>query len=83
VTIDSRNLKPEPSQGREKFAVQIKCKCGQVGSATWEENAQLSPRGPMAVLLSVSSGFYMRVTKKHIGKTEIVCAVCDAVAPIQ
>ena len=55
VSVHSRpNLTPK----REKFSVRVECKCGQVGHATWEENAEVTPQGPQAVLLSVSSGFY-------------------------
>jgi hypothetical protein len=72
----------EPEPLREKFVVPIKCKCGQVGSLTWEEKTQISPKGPEAMLISVSNGFYERIQKKNWNKTEIVCAVCEAVVPI-
>ena len=64
---------------REKFVVSLKCQCGQVGAAIWEENAELSQKGPRPVLLEVSSGFYFRVHKKDITKTEIVCARCECI----
>jgi hypothetical protein len=76
----SDNAAREPEQRREKFAVKIKCpKCGQIGSATWEENAELSPKGPMSQLLNVSSGFYQRVGKADRGAIETMCGVCETV----
>jgi len=81
MIFDFNNPSKNPDEAREKFAVPIKCKCGQVGSATWEESAQLNPKGARPVLLDVSSGFYLRLRKKDIGKTEIVCAVCESVVP--
>jgi hypothetical protein len=77
---DFSNSQPSPVP-RERFAVPIKCKCGQVGSATWEENAQISPKGPQLMLLGVSDGFYERLQKKNWSGSEIVCAVCEAVIP--
>lgn len=73
------NLDQELNQRREKFLVPIRCECGQVGSAIWEENTNLSPKGPRPVLVEVSSGFYFRVMKKDICRTEIVCAICEGV----
>jgi hypothetical protein len=67
---------------RPHFVVRVICKCGQVGSATWEENGQITPQGPRPMLVGISSGFYERVRKKDIGQTEVVCAVCEAVVPI-
>jgi hypothetical protein len=60
----------------EKFAAPIKCQCGQVGSAVWEDVSVHSSR---RTLQDVSSGFYMRMQKKNLSRTEIVCAVCEAV----
>jgi hypothetical protein len=80
MTSDSDNTAREPEQHREKFAVKIECpKCGQIGSATWEENAEMSPKGPMSQLLSVSSGFYQRVVKLDRGAIETFCGVCETV----
>lgn len=67
-------------ENREKFPVKIKCpKCGQVGSATWEENADVSLHGPMSQLLYVSNGFYQRVVKQDRGAIETVCDACGTV----
>jgi hypothetical protein len=79
MSSDNGNSKEQPIQSRAKFAIQMKCGCGQVGSAVWEENAGLSPPGPRRILVQVSSGFYMRVQKKDIGKNDIVCSICDSV----
>jgi hypothetical protein len=68
-------------QAREKFAAPIKCRCGQEGSAFWEENALPNPRGPMPVLLDVSGGFYFRLRKKNVARTEIVCGLCERIVP--
>jgi hypothetical protein len=71
-----------PFERREKFAIKIRCPtCSQIGSATWEENAEMSERGPNAVLLGVSSGFYLRVQKKNWSKSEVACAVCESTVP--
>jgi hypothetical protein len=80
--FDFNNPSKKPDEGREKFPVPIKCKCGQVGSAIWEESAQPNPKGPRPVLLEVSSGFYLRLRKRDIGTTEIMCAVCESVVPV-
>jgi hypothetical protein len=78
----SENTEHEPIPQREKFPVKFSClKCGQVGSATWEENAEVSPKGPMPLLLGVSSGFYQRMCEPHTGSMEIVCGVCESVVP--
>jgi hypothetical protein len=70
----------ELARKREKFAVPIKCcKCDQVGSATWAENAGVSSVGPQAKLLGVSNGFYGRLQKKNYSRSEIVCAVCETI----
>jgi hypothetical protein len=82
MTSDSDNTAREPEQRREKLAVKIKCpKCGQIGSATWEENAEMSPKGPMSQLLSVSSGFYQRAVKTDRGAIETACDACETVVP--
>jgi len=71
----------EADQTREKFVAAIKCKCGQTGSVAWEENTMPSPKGSKPALLSVSGGFYIRLLKKDIGRTEIICAMCESVVP--
>jgi hypothetical protein len=69
-----------PARNRDKFAVPITCsKCGQVGSATWEENSYVSPKGPQALLRGVSNGFYERLQKTNYSRSAIVCAVCETV----
>jgi hypothetical protein len=77
--VADSNFRDETDQARERFTVQIKCRCGQVGAAVWEENARPGPKGPRPVLLEVSSGFYFRVQKKNIGVSEIACAVCESI----
>jgi len=79
MALDFDNSKSNGDQTREKYAVPIKCRCGQVGSSIWEENAEISPRGSKPILLEVSSGFYVRLQKKDIRRTEIVCSVCECV----
>ena len=80
MSMGSTNQHVEREVRRTKFAVPIRCGgCGQVGSAMWEENEKISPLGPRAVLLEVSSGFYLRVTKKDFGRSEIVCSVCESI----
>ena len=82
MSSENDNTSREPEQRREKFAAKIKCpKCGQIGSATWEENADLSPKGPMSQLLNVSSGFYQRMVKPERRTIETVCGVCETVIP--
>jgi hypothetical protein len=66
-------------QIREKFAAPIKCRCGQIGSAVWEESDAPVNGALRPVLQEVSSGFYMRLQKKNLSRTEVVCAVCEAV----
>lgn len=58
-------------------ALPIKCVCGQVGTAVWEENAGYNIRGPEAVFISVSSGFYKRDSVRTLTRVEIVCCVCE------
>ncbi len=74
--------RPDRSQqkDREKFVVPIKCACGQVGAAFWEEKLHRSPEGPMPVLLlEVSSGFYLLDRTKGADRAEIMCAACESV----
>ena len=68
---------------REQFSVPIKCgRCGQQGNIVWEENVGTSlPKGPETSLVSLSSGFYERVTRDHRGGAEIVCQKCNTVLP--
>jgi len=82
MSANSGNAIIKPDARRGRFAVTIKCKCGQIGSATWEENARLGPNGPTPALLEVSKGFYyFRFPKKDMGRTEIMCAVCESIVP--
>jgi hypothetical protein len=71
----------KPVLNRKRFVAPIKCACGQAGSAFWEENDLPNPRGPMPVLLEVSSGFYFRLRKKNIARTEIICGLCESIVP--
>ena len=66
-----------PREPRKKFVVPIKCQCGQVGSAMWEENAKPSPAGLQPVLLEVSLGFHFRVQKDGRVAPQIICAACQ------
>ena len=80
MSTDSSNLRKKLEPARVQFSVKIACKCGQVGSATLDENTDAGPRGSEPELLAVSSGFYLRVEKKMgFGRTEIVCGICEAV----
>jgi hypothetical protein len=70
----------DPEQERRKnFTSPIKCWCGQIGSATWEGRAQLSPEGAGPGLLAVSSGFYLRGRKKDMLKMDVVCELCKRI----
>ena len=66
-------------QTLEKHVTQLKCRCGQAGNATWDIFQISDGRCPPPVLMEVSTGFYARVRKKDIRKTEVVCDVCDAI----
>jgi hypothetical protein len=80
MTANSDKQSPATPPRRETFSIQLKCPgCGQLGSATSEENAEIIAQGPQPVLLSVSSGFLQRIHQQHAGETEIVCGVCDSV----
>lgn len=54
----------ESSHDRDQFTIQIRCKCGQNGNAVWEENSNMSEKGPETILVSLSDGFYNRIRKK-------------------
>ena len=75
------SVNPTEKPVRKKFVAPIKCGCGQVGSAFWEGAARLVPKAPLPVLLEVSSGFYFRLRKKDIARTEIVCGLCESIVP--
>jgi predicted RNA-binding Zn-ribbon protein involved in translation (DUF1610 family) len=67
---------------RTKFPVKIKCpKCGQTGSAMWEENSDISPRGPMSALDSLSDGFFQRIKDARTHSPEVVCRNCGTALP--
>ena len=71
---------PDRAEGLafEKYVTPLKCLCGQIGAANWEKALLPDGRGA-AVLVEVSTGFYRRLRKKDVSKTEIVCEVCAAV----
>ena len=63
----------------EKYATSLKCACGQIGTAGWEKAVLPEGSGPEPVLVEVSNGFYTRVRKKDVRKTEIVCDLCGSI----
>ena len=67
---------------RVKFPVKIVCTCGQVGAATWEEDAGFNPMELRSIWIEVSSGFYLRARDKDSGRPEAVCSVCEKVVPL-
>ncbi len=69
--------------GREPFAIAIKCpKCGQAGSAIWEETDAFSRQhGPQRTLKLLSSGFFQRPAPMPALDPQIVCDRCDTVLP--
>jgi hypothetical protein len=74
---------PTPvSTDRTWSPVKLKCpKCGQTGSALWEEKGDVSPRDPMASLENLSDGFYHRIKNAHTHLPEVVCNSCGSVLP--
>jgi hypothetical protein len=67
---------------RDQITVAIKCpKCGQRGETVWEENHFVSPKGPQSCLLSLSDGFYERISNRSPYQIELVCHRCEAVRP--
>lgn len=65
---------------RARFPVRIKCaKCGQTGSAIWEEAAAPNPDGPKPVLISLPDGFYHRMQKDHGAPPQLVCGNCGSI----
>jgi hypothetical protein len=65
---------------RDEFTVDLKChRCGQTGVSTWEENTGVNRNGRQTSLVSVSSGFYERLSKKSPHSIELVCHNCEAV----
>lgn len=68
-------------QARTQFTHDICCpKCRSKGVEVWEENDQMSQRGPECQFVSRSPGFYERITKAAKG-IEVVCERCGAVLP--
>ena len=69
---------------REEFAVKLLCpKCGQHGTAIWEEAGPIyREKGPQRAIKFVSSGFSVDPSRMAIsGDPEIVCDHCDEVQP--
>jgi len=66
---------------RDQFTIPLKCRCGQTGTAVWEENGAVSPAGPQPYLVNLSDGFYERIKKKDRKSIELVCARCGAAQP--
>lgn len=65
---------------RDQFTIDLKChRCGQTGISTWEENARVSKDGSQTSLVSVSSGFYERLSKRAPHAIELVCHRCEAI----
>jgi len=69
-------------QKRERFHTKLKCgRCGAEGRALWEENSEMSPRGPMGTLVNISGNFIQRAPHNAQGQPVIACASCGAVHP--
>src|SRR5882724_4047482 len=47
-------------QPGDRYAVKIRCACGQEGVAFWEDGIPYMLRSPAPMLFEVSSGFYLR-----------------------
>lgn len=62
--------------GRDQFAIPLKCQCGQIGTAIWEESNAVAPAGPQTYLVSLSGGFYERIRKEDGSAIELVCSRC-------
>ena len=67
---------------RVSVPVPIACrKCGQAGTAVWEEEAMPNRKGLKPALVSLSDEFYQRAHVSLATLPEIVCAKCGAVVP--
>jgi hypothetical protein len=67
---------------RDIFPIALRCpKCGQTGTAMWEENSHISPDGPEPTLASLSDGFYRRDGEGPAGAPLIVCRQCETPQP--
>ena len=68
---------------RRQVTVPLRCpKCGQVGTATWEENEpDALVAGLQSSLQGVSKGFYWRTGVSYRGNPEIMCERCGAAQP--
>jgi hypothetical protein len=53
--------------------------CGKVGTAIWEEEMRANAPTITSVLVGVSDGFYMRVTKTLPWRMAIVCESCGRI----
>ena len=63
-------------QGFRQFEAKIRCsKCGAFGEIVWEG------QGGNRSLVSVSSGFYERISKKKPYPIELVCYACGRAQP--
>jgi len=61
---------------RDTFPIPLRCpKCGQTGTAMWEENSRISPAGPEPSLAGISNGFYRRERANDLPL--IVCRQCE------
>jgi hypothetical protein len=59
-----------------QFSVHIICpKCAAVGVVVWERDAAQNS------LVSLSRGFYERISKKHPYSIELVCHECGTAQP--
>lgn len=63
-----------------RIAIPLNCKCGQTGTALWEENAPGGLIEPEPVLIRLD-GFYERVARKPPYQIELACLECGAVQP--
>lgn len=75
MTIPEKN-----SQERDQFSIDLAChRCGQTGISVWEETTRPGKDGPQSCLVSVSGGFFERITRRSPYHTELVCHRCEAV----
>ena len=57
----------------------IRCACGQTGTAIWEVLLK-GGLSPASVLVRLSGGFYLQMSKKRDGAAFIACYDCGRAA---
>jgi hypothetical protein len=60
-----------------QFSRPVACRCGQSGIAIWEDDFTEGKDKPRPVLIEVSGGFYIRISKKDVAINEIACLLCE------